>query len=311
MRSRSSLRLEVADRRGVRRVEHVEASRRRTCGAAPRARATSRPCRAARRRRSCPRSPSANCSSRSTSSRMRAGLVEPAEPVGPRPARSRRSGRAPRSARRSRCRSCSLASAPRLARMPVEQLVERVDELLHALDLERLDDVVVVDARGGEVVEQLLAPRRRLRARCRRAPRRDPGTPRSSRAASCSPCRGRSAPRRTSRRGRPGSSSTSTPRADRCGRAPFAARDSQRGPANVSLEVLVGELRVGDPELALESLVAERLEPLVGLGVDARDEERRDRHDRRRVAAARDEPLEPAQVRLDDRLVALRARRSA
>ncbi len=70
-------------------------------------------------------------------------------------------------------------------------------------------------------------------------------------------------------------------------------------------EVLVRELRVRDRELALELRVAERLEPLVGLGVDARDEERRDGADLRRVAAAGDEPLEPAEVRLDDGLVAV------
>ena len=69
--------------------------------------------------------------------------------------------------------------------------------------------------------------------------------------------------------------------------------------------VLVRELRVRDRELALELLLAERLEALVRLGVDARDEERRDGVDLRRVAAARDEALEPAQVRLDDRLVAV------
>ena len=38
--------------------------------------------------------------------------------------------------------------------MPVEQLGERVGELLHALVLERRDDVVVVDPRGGELGEQ-------------------------------------------------------------------------------------------------------------------------------------------------------------
>src|SRR5688500_9925935 len=37
---------------------------------------------------------------------------------------------------------------------PVQQLLEGVGELLHALRLERLDDVVVVDARLGELLEQ-------------------------------------------------------------------------------------------------------------------------------------------------------------
>src|SRR5919202_4716300 len=37
---------------------------------------------------------------------------------------------------------------------PVEQLLERIGELLHALLLEGRDDVVVVDARGGEIVQK-------------------------------------------------------------------------------------------------------------------------------------------------------------
>ena len=56
---------------------------------------------------------------------------------------------------------------------------------------------------------------------------------------------------------------------------------------------------------SLQLGVAERFESQVGLGVDARDEERRDGRDLRRIAAARDEPLEPAQVGLDDRAVAV------
>ena len=70
-------------------------------------------------------------------------------------------------------------------------------------------------------------------------------------------------------------------------------------------KVLVRELRVRDRELALQLRMSDGIEALVGLGVDARDEERRDRRDLRRVAAAGDEPLEPAHVRLDDRLVAV------
>ena len=75
--------------------------------------------------------------------------------------------------------------------------------------------------------------------------------------------------------------------------------------------MLVRELRVGDRELALQVLAPDLLEAPVGLGVDARDEEARDRDDVRRIAARLDEPLEPADVRLDDLGVALRARRSA
>ena len=91
----------------------------------------------------------------------------------------------------------------------------------------------------------------------------------------------------------------------RCGRAPFAARI---GPAVVAEDVevvLVGELRVRDRELALQVGPAERLEPLVGLGVDAGDEEARDGEHLARVAAAGDEPLEPAEVGLGDGRVAL------
>ena len=84
--------------------------------------------------------------------------------------------RRPRSRRRQRAR---------LGADAVEQLGEGVGELLHALRLERRDDVVVVDAGGGEIREQ----RVRLVDPCRQAaalrPRRDPGTPAPSRAASC------------------------------------------------------------------------------------------------------------------------------
>jgi hypothetical protein len=69
---------------------------------------------------------------------------------------------------------------------------------------------------------------------------------------------------------------------------------------------LVGELGVGDRELALELLrAAGLLEALVGLGVHAGDEERRDRRDAARVAAAVDEPAQAAQVGLGDLAVAL------
>ena len=70
---------------------------------------------------------------------------------------------------------------------------------------------------------------------------------------------------------------------------------------------LVGELRVGDRELALELVVAADLvEALVGLGVHARDEERRDADaSRARVAAAGDEALDAAHVGLGDLAVAL------
>ena len=69
--------------------------------------------------------------------------------------------------------------------------------------------------------------------------------------------------------------------------------------------MLVGELRVRDRELALQLRIPVLLEPTIGLGVDPRDEEARDRRDRRGIAAGLDEPLEPAEVRLDDGLVAV------
>ena len=50
---------------------------------------------------------------------------------------------------------------------PVEQLVERVGELLHAFRLERVDDVVVVDAGLRELSEQLLRLVDALRRACR------------------------------------------------------------------------------------------------------------------------------------------------
>ena len=69
---------------------------------------------------------------------------------------------------------------------------------------------------------------------------------------------------------------------------------------------LVGELGVRDRELALQLVVAADLvEALVGLGVDAGDEERGDRGDAARVPAALDEALEPADVGLGDLAMAV------
>ena len=72
--------------------------------------------------------------------------------------------------------------------------------------------------------------------------------------------------------------------------------------------MLVRELRIRDRELAaqLQGIRrADRVEPLVGFRVDARDEEARHGVRARRIAARGDEPLETAQVGLDDLLVAL------
>ena len=69
---------------------------------------------------------------------------------------------------------------------------------------------------------------------------------------------------------------------------------------------LVGELGVRDRELAEQLVVAaDGLEALVGLGVHARDEEGSDGRDAARVAAAVDEALDAAHVRLGDLAVAL------
>ena len=65
-----------------------------------------------------------------------------------------------------------------------EQLLERLGELLHALALERLDDVVVVDPGRRERLERAARAVDVLLERVAR-PRRGPGTPRRSRAASC------------------------------------------------------------------------------------------------------------------------------
>ena len=208
------LRLERANRLRVRRVEDVEAIGSERQPEAPRARATTRPCPARRSRR---RRPRRRRRSRTRGRRRVAPTCAAARRASRasslRRLRSRQSGRGPRSARRCRWQRPRSDRGQRFALRvdPLLQLVERVDELLHALALERLGHVVVVEPRVAQVVEQL--PRlvdpllERLGAR-----RRDPGRRRWSPRAWCSRCRGRSAPRRTSRRGSPGSSWTSTPR---------------------------------------------------------------------------------------------------
>ena len=90
-------------------------------------------------------------------------------------------------------------------------------------------------------------------------------------------------------------------------RRSLAGEELPARPGERLLPVAVREPRVRDRELALEPrrLAADLLQPPVGLGVDARDEEARDRRDARGIAAARDQPLQPADVRLDDGRVAL------
>ena len=80
-------------------------------------------------------------------------------------------------------------------------------------------------------------------------------------------------------------------------------------PVRPGEDLLIGrvrELRVGDRQRALELVVAADLvEPAVGLGVHARDEERRHRRDRARVTAPVDQALQAADVRLGHLAVAL------
>ena len=91
----------------------------------------------------------------------------------------------------------------------------------------------------------------------------------------------------------------------RCGRRALALQVLPASAGEHLEVVLVGELGIGDGELALEILAAHGFEPLVGFRVDARDEEARDGQHLTGVAASRDEPLEPAQVGLSNLRVAL------
>src|SRR5712692_6314067 len=102
--------------------------------------------------------PSANSTSSAIRSRMRPGSSS--QP-------SHRASSAPVQTVESRSQIRSISSArsifasgggelPTLRAHPLEELVERVGELLHALELERLRDVVVVDADRGELLEQLV-----------------------------------------------------------------------------------------------------------------------------------------------------------
>ena len=88
----------------------------------------------------------------------------------------------------------------------------------------------------------------------------------------------------------------------RCGRAPLRLHaTAKRSPATSSLPALVGELRVGDRGRAAQLRSAERLEALVGGGVDARDEERGDRGDPVDRLAGGGAVLQPREPRLGDR----------
>ena len=103
--------------------------------------------------------------------------------------------------------------------------------------------------------------------------------------------------------GRAGSLTPVEAHSGRCTLAPASVSAFARSVANSLLEQLVGQARVRDAGLALErrGLVgADRVEPLVDLGVDARDEERGDRVDLRQVVSGSLGLLEPGEVGVDD-----------
>ena len=178
----------------------------------------------------------ANARTSSSCSEHALRLVEPAEPLASSPpvqtVGSRAQIRSTMSVATAHAQTA--ASASRFALIPCFSSVEGVDELLHALALERVRHVVVVETRLAQLVEQLPRLVDPLLERTRRR-RRDPGRRRSSPRASCSPCRGRSAPRRRSRRGSPGSSWTSTPRGSAARSRPSPRARSQRSPENTRL----------------------------------------------------------------------------
>src|SRR4051812_42939996 len=195
--------------------------------------------------------------------------------------------------------TCSGGDGLALGAHPVEQLLERVGELLHALLLERRHDVVVVDAHRGQLLVQqrlgllevvldgvaahlaviLEGPDRLLRHRVHRA--------RPDQLLDVE-----DVPVRRVLRGSGSPQTALRQRTLHLERLPAPAAEDL-------LVVLVRDARVRDGELAAQGqcfLRADRLEPLVGLGVDPRDEEARDRPHLRRISAALDEALEPADI---------------
>ena len=212
-------------------------------------------------------------------------LVERGRPLGPRPR--------PRRAARTRLAPQAATSSPRLAWMPSSSSVNESENFWTPSRSSVVDDVVVVDARLRELLEHALAPRR-CRARASARPRRGPGMPRSSPPASCSPSRARSAPRRRARRGSPGSSSRWRPTGSAAWsrpsrRAPPSAR-RRRSPCSAGRRASRSRSRACPSARGCADLV----EPPVGLGVDARDEEARDRRD---LATGRRRPRRAARAR--------------
>ncbi len=185
-----------------------------------------------------------------------------------------------------------------------EELLEGLGELLDALLLEHRDDVVVVDAGGLQVLEDLAGAldvlldrvadlgvvlNRLDRLARHRVDRVGPGELLDVEDVAVVGVLGRGRRPQAALRAR----------ALRRQRLPVGAREDV-------LVGLVGQLRVGDRQLALELVVtADVVEALVDLGVDARHEEGGDRGDLGQVAAALGETLEAADVRLGDLAVAL------
>ena len=167
VRSRSSCASSARIARGWVVSSTWKRSARERARAAPRARARSRPCRAGRPRRRSPTTLARRArSSGSASLAHPGGLVEPAEPA--RLVLARPDGRVARPDPRDELSPLGRHRRRQLAPLGLDardQLVERVGELLHALALERRDDVVVVDAGRGELGEQLLGLRDALEHR--------------------------------------------------------------------------------------------------------------------------------------------------
>ena len=143
--------LEIANRLRMRRVEHVEVLAARTSAAAPRGRATTHPCPSSTNDSKIPTASSANSSSRLTSSRSRCGSSsQPSQSASSAPVQSVAS----RAQMRSTISLLMQPPASALGLDALDDLLERVRELLDAFRLERLDDVVVVDTHVAKLPDQ-------------------------------------------------------------------------------------------------------------------------------------------------------------
>src|SRR5437899_10080792 len=159
----------------------------------------------------------------------------------------------------------------------VQQLLEGIGELLHALALQRGGDVVVVDASGSEIGEQLVRCVDVLRERqldlaviLEGADRLLGHGVHRLRADQLLDIQDVAILGILRRRGRPQAALF-------CGALRLEGLPAWAG-EHVEI-VLVRELRVGDRELAIQlrGLATDLVEPPVGLGVHAGDEEARDR----------------------------------